>query len=283
MDNYEYRLSVPRRDTDALFDLSLPVAQLESFRANWYQLNGVSKTRRNLTALCAVVDLEGFTDFCVAAQSTDMRNFIKYFTDWFIDSLCAEMVEYPAEDGDEYEGMYCRLPIFVKFLGDGFLLAWDTDEDEFARHIKGAGLMSLCDSPESCFSVEQEVYGEIASILALLIKLRDRYPGACQEWTLGSPAPEVLRVGIARGEVYPVFGGGDFVGQPINLASRLQKLSSYKLAISATGLDRKKFLDSDVPARIVQVEGEVRGFIKPRRLFVLSDEFDANPGGLRRV
>ena len=39
--------------------------------------------------------------------------------------------------------------------------------------------------------------------------------------------PSVLRCGLARGTVYPVGNGQDFVGSCINMAARLQKRATF--------------------------------------------------------
>jgi hypothetical protein len=49
--------------------------------------------------------------------------------------------------------------------------------------------------------------------------------------------PPGLRCGVARGQIVSIGDGRDFVGSCINIASRLQKLSTLSFAISRRGFD----------------------------------------------
>ena len=68
-----------------------------------------------------------------------------------------------------------------------------------------------------------------------------------------------------------VGGGEDFVGSCLNIASRLQKLSSLSFAVSRRGIDLR--LRSGLSKQFVLKQVELRGIGKEELVWVMESEF----------
>jgi len=152
--------------------------------------------------VAVIFDLEGFTEFCTRPQ---VEHRIPQFLNRTSELLCSCLDPTFAPDSP-YEFSLAGLgrPEHVKFLGDGGLIIW-----------------ALPESPP-------DQRDSILSLLNRLYVARRSFPDvveACKEDFGLTAMPEKLRVGLAAGEILRLAslgGGQEFVGFPINLASRLQ-------------------------------------------------------------
>ena len=71
--------------------------------------------------------------------------------------------------------------------------------------------------------------------------------------------PQVLRCGVSRGAVYPIGSEPDFIGNCINLASRLQKVGEHFFVCSRGGIDSDRCFTPEYLSEFEQVDIEVRG------------------------
>lgn len=134
-------------------------------------------------------------------------------------------------------------------MGDGVLFLWNASElNEHTICSIPAVLMQVCASyeleflPKICFNV--------------------------------ADPPETLRCGIARGKIFSVGNGTDFVGPCINMASRLQKLSSIKIAFSRRGFNADKFMDPHMRSHFVLKKVSIRGIGDNELVYLNKYEFD---------
>jgi class 3 adenylate cyclase len=88
--------------------------------------------------------------------------------------------------------------------------------------------------------------------------------------------PTKLRCGVARGYVYSVGDGSDFVGPCINVAARLQKLAScLTCCFSRRGFDISRHYQA--PEHFVIKRTMIRGIGDNELVYVLKREFDLLP------
>ncbi len=85
--------------------------------------------------------------------------------------------------------------------------------------------------------------------------------------------PNRLRCGIARGVVYSVGNGSDYVGPCINMASRLQKLNSLSVCFSRRGLNPEVMVKSYREIFTVK-KVEIRGIGDDELVCVVKSEFE---------
>ena len=83
------------------------------------QSGNVKPTRYD--AVAAVLDLEGFTDFCDAQREPQLSipRFVDAFLDWLFKEMKSQFVR--KNRGDDVV-LWCRFPYVVKYTGDGLLL-----------------------------------------------------------------------------------------------------------------------------------------------------------------
>ena len=89
--------------------------------------------------------------------------------------------------------------------------------------------------------------------------------------------PSVLRCGIARGRVFSVGNGRDYVGHCINTASRLQKLSLLTFCFSRRGFDVQQHMREDYRQKFVDKCVTIRGIGENELIWVIKEEFDRLP------
>jgi len=183
---------------DAVF---LAKTTYDRFQQTILGLGDVRQPSTGVEAICCIFDLAGFTNFCRQVDPhLVVPDFLSRFLDWLFESVRKESIVRSANaEFDDGYALYNHLPFFAKFLGDGVLFLWDATEmdNDVAVNI-GATVARIAVSYPTTF----------------LPDVRRRV----------SDAPDLLRVGIARGRVFSIGNGADYVGPCINVASRLQKL-----------------------------------------------------------
>jgi class 3 adenylate cyclase len=214
-------------------------------------LGDISRNGEYMQALAAFFDLDGFTDFCNQVDShLVIPEFLTRYLNWLFQTLATEFRE--SEDSDTVRLWGC-LPFYAKFLGDGILFLWATDH---CRGLPGKvniaqSLLAITDTYASRF----------------LVDIRRAV----------SNPPSRLRCGIALGQVISIGGGADYVGSCMNVAARLQKLSTLSFAISRRGFDLSESPDFEGSLRsfLVLKQTAVRSVGTEELVYVRRDEFAA--------
>ncbi len=206
-----------------------------TFNPSVLGLGDVAAKGRYIQTMVAFFDLEGFTGFCSQVEShLVIPEFLSRYLKWLFQQLACEFRE--GSDGTTVR-LWGSLPFYAKFLGDGILFMWDTD---------------LCQGFSGTVNIAQ-------SLLSITDLYRSTFLPEIRKAV--SKPPCRLRCGIALGQVISIGGGADYVGSCINLASRLQKLSSLSFAISRRGFDLSISPD---------LEGSLRSFLLLKRTSIRS-------------
>ena len=95
--------------------------------------------------------------------------------------------------------------------------------------------------------------------------------------------PRILRCGIARGRVFSVGNGRDYVGHCINSASRLQKLSLLTFCFPHRGFNIQEYLYNGYTSVFVKKCVNIRGIGEDELIWVIKDEFDRLPEKTRAL
>lgn len=224
--------------------------KFESFNASVLGLGDISMRSTEVEVIASVFDLSGFTNFCNQRDPhLSVPKYLSRFLDWLFDEIKKEFVQESYEEGKE---LWAELPFLAKFLGDGVLFLWD------ARNMTQAATHNVVVSLwEICLHYKREFYPEIKKAVI--------------------EPPNMLRCGIARGRVFSVGNGEDYVGPCINIASRLQKLSLLTFCVSHTGFDFEQHMDETAAARYVLKSVSLRGIGENELVWVRKKEFDKLP------
>jgi hypothetical protein len=219
---------VASNPTDPYGDLFLTRQELEQFKTGYFQVGPSGLSTATVDCLAAIFDLEGFTTFCSQNDpQLIVPSFLERFNAWFFGALAKLSVEKTSKINVR---LWCPLPVFAKFLGDGYLLIWHADEAMMALECGAAGL-----------NARAELEGDVTNIVSVLYDIVRRYVKEFLPTLKNEPlAPRRLRCGVAMGRVCVLNGGEDYVGPCINTASRLQKLGSLSMAVSSKGINLGK-------------------------------------------
>jgi class 3 adenylate cyclase len=225
-----------------------------AFNPSVLGLGDVASKGNYVQTMVAFFDLEGFTDFCSQVDShLVIPEFLSRYLHWLFQQLAEEFKE--GSDGTTVR-LWGSLPFYVKFLGDGILFMWDTD---------------LCQGFSGTVNIAQ-------SLLSITDLYRTSFLADIRRAV--SKPPCRLRCGIALGQVISIGGGADYVGSCINLASRLQKLSSLSFAISRRGFDLNASpeLEGSLRSFLALKRTAIRSISEQELVYVRKDEFSAlNP------
>lgn len=230
---------------------ALDTGAFARFNPSVLGLGNVSQDGQYSQAIVAFFDLEGFTDFCGQVDShLVIPEFLSRYLTWLFRSLADQFRE--SEDGTRVKLWGC-LPFYAKFLGDGILFIWDADQ---------------CQGLPGAVNIAH-------SLLAVTNLYVERFHPDIRKAVSNPPAR--LRCGIARGQVISIGGGADYVGSCINVAARLQKLSSLSFAVSRRGFDLSAAPDDEGSFRsfLVLKRTAVRSIGKQELVYIRKDEFAA--------
>ena len=205
----------------------------ESFDTSLLGVGDLSTPSKSIESLCAVFDLQGFTHFCSQIEPhLSVPVFLNSFVDWLMFQIRDEMKKEAHPEGIE---LWCPLPFYVKYLGDGLLVVWDitNTKNTIARNI-------IVSCTIICNNYKRKFFPEISK------KVVD--------------PPPILRCGIARGTVLSVGNGNDYIGSCINMAARLQKLPGITFAFNRRGiiLEGEK-ISASLANEIVTKKVSIRG------------------------
>jgi len=210
-------------------------AGFDSFNISVLGLGDVSAPSKPTDAIAAVFDLVGFTNFCKQIEPhLSVPYYLNAFLTWLIEQLREEMLEAQLKEGMR---LWCPLPFFLKFLGDGLLVLWNSSESETDNIGQLNVLVSL-----------REICIKYATEFLPTLKTKIVEP------------PPLLRCGAARGTVFSIGGGQDYVGSCVNMAARLGKLPGISFCFNRRGfeIDAKnvvKFFTDEVVVKQVSIRG----------------------------
>ncbi|MDR2039203.1 MAG: hypothetical protein LBQ60_14875 [Bacteroidales bacterium] len=184
--------------------------KIDAFNQDILGLGHIGEKSKLINALSVIFDLEGFTDFCKQIDPhLAVPEYLSDFLKWIFEKIRKELISKTYEDG---YSVWADLPFLSKYLGDGILFLWDTEN---------MGDASIRNVVVSMYEVCRKYQMEFLPLISQKIV---------------SP-PTKLRCGIARGAIYSVGDGNDFVGPCINMSARLQKLNSLTFCFSRRGIN----------------------------------------------
>lgn len=224
--------------------------KLEKFTPHVLGLGDIRLPSKQVEALVAVFDLSGFTNFCNQVDPhLAVPEYLSRFLDWLFDEIRTQLT---ARSYAKVKALWAELPFLAKFLGDGGLFLWDTTNmsDTLICNIV-TSLRDICDDYIS------EFYPKIKRVVV-------------------NP-PTKLRCGIARGRVFSVGNGQDYVGPCINIASRLQKLSLLTFCFPRRGFDVEEYMHQSMARTLVPKCVTIRGIGENELVWILKEEFENLP------
>jgi hypothetical protein len=220
------------------------------FNPSILNLGDIGLPCREKEAVAAVLDLTGFTVFCSQVDSyLAIPRFLKDYLEWFFNSISDGLSEEMFNNRREF---WADFPQLVKFLGDGVLLVWEThrmEENEICRLV--TMLYGICRD------YRHEFYPRISRLV--------------------NKPPAVLRCGIARGKVFTIGDGKDFVGHCINNASRLSHLDYLTFCFPHRGFPVRDYLTAEELRPFVPKYVSIRGVGDNELVWVVREEFDRLP------
>jgi hypothetical protein len=224
----------------------IPKENFDSFSESILDLGQIDSKSNQIDALSVMFDLEGFTNFCKQIDpQLAVPEFLSKFLKWMFQQIKLELIIKEFDEGYE---TYASLPFMSKFMGDGLLFLWDTknlNDEEIANIV--ISMLGICKSYKTKFIKEIEY--DIVD------------------------APKKLRCGIARGLIYSVGNGNDFVGPCINVSARLQKFNSLSFCFSRRGIDPKS-MHEDIVNDFAIKKVDIRGIGETELVCVIKSEFD---------
>jgi class 3 adenylate cyclase len=231
------------------------------FDASVLGLGDLKAASRRTEAIAAMFDLQGFTHFSKQIEPhLAVPKFLGTFLPWLVAELRAEMTYKEHEKGIQ---LYSSLPFFLKFMGDGLIVLWDCDA------------LASNSGPANVVLTVYEICRKYAASF---------YPSMAKRV---SEAPRLLRCGVARGTVFSVGDGNDYVGSCINMAARLQKLGGLTFAVNARGFDFHDYPTDFFKTDLIVAEVAIRGIGDHELVGILKKEYDkldeADRRGLKPV
>ncbi len=220
--------------------------KFESFNESILGLGIIETKSSQINALSVLFDLEGFTNFCRQIDpQLAVPEYLSEFLKWLFQQVRKELIHETYANGFR---TFSDLPFLSKYMGDGVLFLWDTEK------LSDIEILNIVVSMhEICKHYKSDFYKKIVK-------------------KIGSP-PKKLRCGIARGAIYSVGNGNDFVGPCINMSARLQKLSSLSFCFSRRGLNPE--VNNYINKNVATVKTDIRGIGSDELVCVMKDEYYA--------
>ncbi len=217
----------------------------DSFDESILGLGDITVESIPINALVGIFDLEGFTNFCSHFDpQLVLPEFLSMFLKWIFKQLRLENIDKTYKLG---YSVYAELPFYCKFMGDGLMFIWKTD------HLRQG---QICDIVVTAHEICNKYINEFIKTISDSIT---------------NPPPK-LRCGLARGIIYSVGNGNDFVGPCINVASRLQKISSLTFCFLKQGIDIRQ---NDYLNKITVVKNyNIRGISSSELICIIKEEFE---------
>ena len=224
--------------------------EFNKFNPQVLGLGDISLRSTQVEAIAAVFDLSGFTHFCTQVDPhLSVPEYLSRFLNWLFNEMKKDFVQKSYPDGKE---LWADLPFLAKFLGDGVLFLWDCNNMNGVENCNIViSLKNICDNYLNRF------YPKIKKVVV--------------------DPPNILRCGVARGRVFSVGNGEDYVGPCINIASRLQKFSLLTFCFSRRGFDFDEDMIKKWASEFVVKSVSIRGIGENELICVLKSEFDNLP------
>ena len=223
---------------------------VRKFNPSMLDLGDINTPCQEREAIAAVFDLTGFTAFCNQVDAyLAIPKFLNSFLDWFFSSIRQGLTE---EDDGIRVSYWAEFPILVKFLGDGLLLIWN------ARRMTESNICRLAATLYSVSYAYRHVF----------------YPQ--MSMAVNKP-PSVLRCGVARGKVFSVGNGKDYVGHCINNASRLSHLLPLTFCFPHRGFQVQEYMPAEYAQLFVPKYISIQGVGDNELVWVAKEEFDRLP------
>jgi hypothetical protein len=227
---------------------------IRQFDPTMLDLGDLSAPCREKEAIAAVFDLTGFTTFCNQVDAhMAIPRFLADFLDWLFKNIRMRITEREHNGG----GLWGEIPMMAKFLGDGLIILWNTHhmtEPSFCRIA--ASLFDIT------YSYQREFYPRISMIV--------------------NRPPSVLRCGIARGKVFSIGGGKDYVGHCVNKATRLSHLG-LSFCFPHLGFQVREFMPAKYQNIFVPKIVNIRGVSDNELVWVVRSEFEHLPPANRSL
>ncbi|MGD9200320.1 MAG: hypothetical protein PVI26_02050 [Chitinispirillia bacterium] len=255
---YKYNVH-PTKGIQVLID-----EDVGNFNSHLLNIGDLKAPSQSIEVLSVVFDLEGFTNFIkqVDPQLT-IPYFISDFFNWLFQSIIESLI-----DQDQNNTLWAELPFFSKFLGDGVLFLWKIDLHKIFS------LNKFIDSDR----LHEHLHRFLCNIIASLYNFSNRYPDFLKKSkSKFVDPPSRLRCGIARGSVYPIGYGKDYIGPCINIASRLQNFHNLSFVFSARGIDPNGF-NIAFEQIFIQKLISIRGIGKGELVYIVKEEFNKLSG-----
>lgn len=220
-----------------------------NFNESILGLGSIGRKASTIEALSVIFDLEGFTAFCKQVDPhLAVPQYLNEFLKWIFNEIKTELI---CETFDDGYSTWADLPFLSKYLGDGLLFLWNATQlsDVSINNIIVA-MYRICKKYESDF-----------------------FPHISQKVT---QPPFKLRCGLARGFIYSVGNGNDFVGPCINISARLQKLNSLSFCFSQRGIDINNF-SSDFATTFITKKVAIRGIGEDELVCIPREEYETLP------
>jgi hypothetical protein len=218
----------------------------DTFNESILGLGNIENKSDQIHALSVLFDLEGFTNFCTQIDPhLAVPEYLSAFLKWLFGQIKMELIDKTFPEGYK---VFSELPFLSKFMGDGILFLWDTNklsENEILNIV--VSMRNICTEYEKVFY--QDIITKISS------------------------PPRKLRCGIARGAIYSVGNGNDFVGPCINMSARLQKLNSLPFCFSRRGLNPD--VNPNMKEKVITMKTEIRGIGSDELVCMMKIEYDA--------
>ena len=220
---------------------------LQKFSPAMLDLGDIGTPAREVEAVTAVFDLSGFTSFCNHPDAyLAIPKFLNEFLGWFFGRIRVGLTE-EREGGSR--AFWTELPMLVKFTGDGMLLLWN------AREMTDAKICRLLTTLyDVCRAYRREFYPKISMAV-------DKPPG-------------LLRCGVARGKVFSVGNGKDYVGHCINNASRLSQLGPLSFCFPHRGFQVQEYMPDEYYRIFIPKYVSIRGVGENELVWLVKEEFD---------
>lgn len=222
--------------------------ELKKFAPGVLGLGRIQKEAVRVEAVAAVFDLSGFTKFCNQRDpQLYVPKFMNEFLNWLFNAVKVKMVAMKHENG---RLLWSELPFFAKFMGDGVIFLWDTQRlnEVYLCNIL-VSLRNTCLEYSRIFRVNLK--GKFKSV------------------------PSKMRCGVARGTVYSIGNGKDFIGPCINLASRLISYSNLMFSFSPIGFELKDGMVKETRDNYITKCAYIRGMGQEEEIICINKkDFD---------
>lgn len=229
---------------------------LETFNPSMLDLGDIGSPAQEIEAVTAVFDLSGFTKFCNHPDAyLAIPKFLNEFMSWFFSRIRLGLTE-ERESGSRV--FWTELPMLVKFMGDGMLLLWN------ARRMTEA---EICRLVTALYRITRAYRREFYPKISMAV----------------DKPPSVLRCGMARGKVFSVGEGRDYVGHCINNASRLTQLGPLSFCFPHRGFQVQEYMPDNYFRIFIPKLVAVRGVGESERIWVLKTEFERLPDKNREL